>query len=58
MVEVFAVLVLVRDGLVLVHVGVRAGGHGIVRVRVVAVVVRVKVLVARRLVVVAVALRP
>ena len=52
--QVLAVLVLVREALMLVHVAVRAGGHRVVVMRVVTVVVRVNVLVAGRLVTVAV----
>jgi hypothetical protein len=54
-VEVLAVLVLVGDGLVGVPVAVGAGGHRIVAVQVVAVVVGVQVLVTDRLMAVAMA---
>jgi hypothetical protein len=47
-VQVLAVLMLVRDRLVLVRMAVRTGGHRIVGVSVVAVVVGVNVLVAER----------
>jgi hypothetical protein len=54
-VDVFAVLVLVREGVVLVQVAVRPDGHRSVNMGVVAVVVGVDVLVPERLVPVAVA---
>jgi hypothetical protein len=54
-VDVLAVLVLVRERFVLVHVAVRARRHRIVDVRVMAVVVGVQVLVAHRLVAVVMA---
>ena len=54
-VDVLAVLMLVRDGVVLVNVTVRARGHRIVNVAVVAVVVGVDVLVLEGLVPVAMA---
>ena len=50
--QILAVFVIVRHRIMLVHVAMRAGGHRVVPVRVVAVVVRVHVLVAEGVVVV------